>query len=150
MATARFTAEGAAGGTLLFVVGGSDGAGSLASCEAYNPANNTWSARNPVPGSAGQERQALATVGGRIHSIGGRDSGAEGSVGTALRYVNVFEVAANRWSAGPSLPRGLRDPAAAVLDGVIYVVGGKGSRGGADHYDGNDHVHRTLVSFKPE
>lgn len=150
MATPRVTVAGALGGTLLFAVGGSDGATSLSSCEAYNPANNTWSARNAVPGVAGQERQAVASVGARLYSIGGRDSGAEMSVGTAIRYVQVFEVAANRWSAGPSLPRGIRNPAAAVLDGVVYVIGGKGSRGGADHYDGNDHVHRTLMSFKPE
>lgn len=78
----------------------------------------TWRvyATMPVP----QQEGAADVVDGRIYSV----AGFVGQVTEASSLVQVYDVAADRWSQGPALPERLQHPAAAALGGKLYVVGG--------------------------
>ncbi|HEY7067537.1 MAG TPA: kelch repeat-containing protein [Chloroflexota bacterium] len=70
--------------------------------------------------SVPQQEGAADVLDGRIYSV----AGFVGQVTEASGLVQVYDVAADRWSEGPSLPERLHHPAAAALGGKLYVVGG--------------------------
>jgi N-acetylneuraminic acid mutarotase len=67
----------------------------------------------PIP----LEESAAAAGGGKLYVMGGFDA-----VGRSLSTVYVFDGTA--WSSGPGLPLGVDHPAAATLDGHVYLSGG--------------------------
>jgi N-acetylneuraminic acid mutarotase len=64
-----------------------------------------------------------AVVDGKIYAIGGANDTVTGNL--AFGTVEVFDLNANSWSTGMSLPTPRFHSAAAVVDGVIYVIGGR-------------------------
>lgn len=72
---------------------------------------------------------------GLLFSIGGRGKG-----GDPFSKIEVYSWLENRWTPGPRLLMPRRHVAAAVIDGIIYAVGG---------HNGSEHLN-TVESFNPE
>lgn len=89
--------------------------------EAYDVNTDRWTTLAPLP--EGRHHIALAESGGRIYGIGGF-SGAIPDW-RAHATVFVYDVQANRWSAGPSLPQARAEGVVAAVKEKIYFIGGR-------------------------
>lgn len=78
--------------------------------------DSPWRDGPPVRGGVVQETAAVA-LDGKIYVIGGFQGAGVTSA------VQVFDTATETWSAGEPLPVALHHANAAVLDGVVYVLG---------------------------
>jgi len=117
----------------------------------YDDASNTWSDGPDMPVARG-EHVAL-DVDGKIYAIGGRIAGAPGAK-SFLEYVDtnsvdVFDTKQQTWSSGTSAPTPRNSQAAAVIDGKIYVVGGRQTQ---KDLDGKMRIVnvRTLEVYDPK
>jgi N-acetylneuraminic acid mutarotase len=89
---------------------------------SYDPNADRWNSRAPMP----TPRSRLAVVAlprpdgsTQILTIGGLIAGVE-----AARTVEIYEAEEDSWHTAPPLPAGTAGPSAAVLDGLVYVIGG--------------------------
>jgi len=79
-----------------------------------------WSEGAPMP--TPRDHLAAVLVQNKIYAIGGRHGGI-------LRNVDIYDIATDTWSQGPSLPRPMSAMAAGLLaDGRIHVIGGEDPR----------------------
>lgn len=97
----------------------------------YDPANDSWKALAPMPTKRGSP--VAAVVDGKIYVIGGATmhpgSKAEvihparphRSVGT----VEIYDPGTDSWQTGSPMPTARNHAAAGVVDGKIYVIGGR-------------------------
>ncbi|MFC7379847.1 Kelch repeat-containing protein [Brevundimonas sp. GCM10030266] len=102
---------------------------------------DSWRPMTPIP--APLSETVGACVDGRIHLIGGRTPGGSANgdwndqADTPIH--RVFIPAENRWTDARPLPMARNSAAAAVLDGAIWVAGGRtvggGGTGRLDRYD---------------
>lgn len=86
-----------------------------------------WSRRARMPRRLGET--VAARVGGRIHLVTGSlhpEDGAGGETGAHL----VYDPATDDWAEARPAPTPRSSAAGAVLDGAIYVAGGRRRRGG--------------------
>jgi hypothetical protein len=119
MPTPRTAAGAAAIGGKVYVFGGVtgfSGQGWTTAIEVYDPATNTWTAGlTPMPRAAAEF--AFAIVGSKALVIGG-------SGGASWTTVDEYDTVTNRWTTRTPMPSPRRAPAAAVLDGHVFVIGG--------------------------
>ena len=106
--------------TEILAVGGFNRGGCLDSTESYNSITNSWKDTEKMSGVRG--RLCTTLVGDKIYAIGGSDGKRE------LSSVEVLHLSKDphRWEkleAAMPTPRSCLG--AAVLDGVVYVVGGE-------------------------
>ncbi len=89
--------------------------------EAYSPANNAWRPITPLPKpiSGG----LVLSDGNLLYLLGGWD-GEE-----YLTDVYVYDSSSESWQTMPSMSAGRGFAAGGILDGKIFVVGGKNERG---------------------
>jgi N-acetylneuraminic acid mutarotase len=66
-----------------------------------------------------REEVAVVALGQEVFVLAGYDAQGRDSNSTF-----IFDVATRQWRVGPPLPLGLNHPAAAVLEGQIYLAGG--------------------------
>lgn len=104
----------------------------------------------PVP----QTEAVVAEYEGRIHVIGGRTPRQAGASAWAeYRDVNwhyIYDIAKNSWSEGAPLPAPRNSAAVGVIDGFIYVAGGRTMDGGnIDNLDRYDPVTNRWESLQP-
>ena len=126
MPTARTNAGLAAVNGILYVVGGSDG-GTLATLEAYDPVTDTWTTKAPMP--TARHSPGVAVVNGILYVVGGA-TGAEPTHGT-LATVEAYDPATDTWTPRLSMPTSRSRLGVAVIDGILYAVGGLNSPLGA-------------------
>ena len=107
--------EDADGQPEMWVMGGSAGGSILGTVEAYNPRTNTW--RSCLPLSQGRARAVAGVVGGRLVVAGGWDG-----VGH-LKSVEAYTPTG--WTQLPPLPHATTAATACVLNGRLYVMGGR-------------------------
>ncbi len=97
----------------------------------YDPGNDTWKALAPLPTKRGSPTAAV--VDGKIYVIGGATTN-EGSKDPAVhparphRVVGtneVFDPATNSWAARSPMPTARNHVASGVVNGKIYVIGGR-------------------------
>jgi N-acetylneuraminic acid mutarotase len=97
----------------------------------YDPAADTWRQMAPAPVARGAHNAVV--VDNRIHLIGGAGLHA-GSKETALHPARphralstheVFDPATNAWSTRAEMPTARNHAAAGVIDGRIFVIGGR-------------------------
>ncbi len=125
------------GNELLMIFGGRDNFGAVVNTvQGYNPVTNTtvdYTATDPYPeltSPGGGE-----VVGNKAYSFGGFDATA------TTAGCHVFDVTAAdgaRWSSCPDLTLSRSYIGTAVVDGVIYAVGG-------DTWDGASLIAQTIV-----
>ena len=121
MPTARYdVGVGAINGILYVVGGGSPPHSYYGSLDAYNPATNTWDTSLPPLPTVRHTGAAVAVVNGVLYVVGGSTASGE-----QLATLEGFDPSKGNWSTAlPPMPTARTVPGAAVLDDVMYVVGG--------------------------
>lgn len=98
---------------------------------AYDPAADTWKALAPMPTKRGSP--VAATVNGKLYVIGGASTHPGSSEPAvlpnrphrALATVEEYDPATNTWRARAPMPTARNHAAIGVVDGKIYVIGGR-------------------------
>ncbi len=84
---------------------------------AYDVATETWTssglAARPFPG----DHHAAEVVNGKLYLFGGLGGGSEGKV-------QIYDPAANQWTAGAPMPFAAGSSSSAVIGNQVYVAGG--------------------------
>lgn len=96
----------------------------LGTVEEYDPANNTWRERSPMP--TPRNHFVVAAVNGKIYAIGGRLASPFVSLGSDTDVVEEYDPATDMWGvprARMTTPRA--SMVAGVYNGRIYISGGE-------------------------
>lgn len=105
-------------GGLLYAVAGEAAGGMTNAVYAYDPAANTWAAKENYPISV--QSPVLRAAGGKLYGIGGYNS----STGTFYKKVYEYDPGANTWTEKTDMPTAREDMGSAVIGTKIYVFGG--------------------------
>jgi len=97
---------------------------SLASHSVFDIPSGTYLAGPFAPLVTARNHAYSGVIGGKLYVTGGRAPGHEGDDGSNVASTEVYDPAANSWSALPDLPTPRSGGASAVLDGKLYVIGG--------------------------
>lgn len=99
--------------------------------EAYSVATDTWRVLPPM--KTPRRDAAAGFFGGRLYVVGGCNDGPGGTSSTAcaaLSSVEVFDAAANAWTAGPPLGTARHGHGVGVCPGVgLLALGGSAEPG---------------------
>jgi len=114
----------------VYAMGGIAGVGNvrrvLDVVEVYDPAKDSWTSLAAMP--IGNSNAGAATIGSKIHLIGGRVKAGADAEGSATSKVFVYDAATGKWETGPSLNQERTGLEACAVEGTIFAVGGA-SRG---------------------
>jgi N-acetylneuraminic acid mutarotase len=134
----------AAGAGLLVAIGGRDGSledhSMLSATEIYDPATDQWrtGAELPVPraglGTA-SDGEAVIVLGGERFTTDAGDWEPE-TIGTVDRY----DVAADAWSSLEPLPVPRHGIAAAIVNDILYAIGGSTAAGTVENVTDVDRI----------
>ena len=120
----RFASAAAVLDGRLHLIGGwnysNTASASVASHDIYDPVAGTWTAAAPL--STARNAAAAAVLEGRIVVVGGRAPGIRASDQNSLASCEIYDAAADRWTAGPALPQ--------ARAGLAAVRGGLAAGGG--------------------
>jgi len=86
---------------------------------SYDPKSDTWTAKSPLPAGTQRAAGCVAVDAGLMYVVGGASDGK--SVANAARY----DAAADKWEELPPLPERREHCSAGVIDGVLYIAGGR-------------------------
>jgi N-acetylneuraminic acid mutarotase len=97
----------------------------------YDPAADSWKSLAPMPSK--RTAAAAVGVGGKIYVIGGVtfSPGTEGkplggnNPGLTVNANEAYDPATNRWEERRPMPTPRNHPAAGVVGGKVYVIGGR-------------------------
>jgi N-acetylneuraminic acid mutarotase len=111
----------------IYVIGGYTGNGSSYLTQIYSPAADTWSNGSTVPsnpkgyypGGAGATTGVYAPK--RIYVFGGSEAGL---FGMSLNTTLVYDPEKDAWSYGARMITGRSSMGVAVVDDVLYTIGG--------------------------
>jgi N-acetylneuraminic acid mutarotase len=98
---------------------------SVTTVQVYDPAADSWTLGPPLPGPVNHTTAASAN--GKLYLLGGQSSAAGG--GPFLDTVYELDPAVGEWVLKAPMPRARGGGAAAVVDGRIYVAGGRPPHG---------------------
>jgi len=118
----------------IFVWGG--GYGTEENIDVYFPRDNSWIR---LANGLAQSNFGSVYYGGLVYSIGG-DCCASSPVSTVQTYSPSNPGA---WAPGVNLPNARAGAATVILDGSIYVIGGRSSNGGSSFLN-------SVVVFDPQ
>jgi len=115
----------------IFVLGGQDeyhDPMNLDLTQIYDPETNTWSQGTPIPtatvaAAAGVTSGTIAPE--RIYVMGG-----DGGFFYPLDRNYVYDPQADVWNTGTAIPTPRINPAVAVVNDLVYVIGGTSGPGG--------------------
>ena len=93
---------------------------------SYNPAKNKWIQGPEIPSSRKRGSAGLVEHNGLLYVIAGNTDGHDGGY---IPWLDVFDPSSGQWTILPDAPRSRDHFHAAVLDGKIYVAGGRLSGG---------------------
>jgi len=130
MPTARYGMAVAAGGSLLYAVGGYGGS-RLTLNEMYDPRGDTWTAKTSMVNA--RNGTYGAALDGWVYVVGGYNGVSR------LNIVEGYDVLADTWYTLPLLATQRTVPAAVGLNGKLYVFGG---------FDGTNY-HRMVERYDP-
>lgn len=126
MAAARSSLSTGVIDGILYAAGGFAPTGDVGTLEAYDPKTNTWTTRASM--RAPRSAAAAAEVAGILYVLGGQLQDRENVVKTAT--VEAYDPKTNTWTGKPSMPTPRNGLAAAVVDGILYAVGGHNDSSG--------------------
>lgn len=101
----------------LLVMGGHDGASSIASCEQYDAGTDTWTPMSPLREPRSDLSAAVAM--GAVFTMGGINLR-----GTCVNTVEVFNQNTRRWQSAAPMPNAREGSSTAVINDRVYVIGG--------------------------
>ena len=90
----------------------------------YSVAEDRWTRLADMPTARGA--LAVGAIDGKLYAPGGMTSGRP--LGHAVRTLEVYDIARDRWSRGPDMPTAREHAGGTVLDGHLYVLGGRDAR----------------------
>jgi N-acetylneuraminic acid mutarotase len=96
----------------------------------YDPATDDWSEREPAPHH--HHRAAVGVINGKIYVAGGmtntlRDDATYQYGPEPWAELDVYNPATNVWTTKASMPTARWGAAGGVIDGKLYVAGGRGT-----------------------
>jgi N-acetylneuraminic acid mutarotase len=102
----------------FYLAGGTNSVGSpTTGLNVYDPVNNTWTPRAPMP--TARSFLAAGVANGIVYAVGG----VTGT--TAVATVEAYNPGTNSWTARAPLPQGVSRPAGVgAINGVLYLAGG--------------------------
>jgi Kelch motif len=111
----------------IYVIGGNTGNGSSYLTQIYSPATDTWNNGSTVPsvpkgyypGGAGATTGVYAPK--RIYVFGGSEAGL---FGMSLNTTLVYDLEKDAWSYGARMITARSNMGVAVVDDVLYTIGG--------------------------
>ncbi|MGH7311596.1 MAG: Kelch repeat-containing protein [Candidatus Rokuibacteriota bacterium] len=113
-------------GGKIYVLGGYPSSRiSVTTVQVYDPVADTWSLAAALP--VALNHTMAAVVGGRLYLAGGQAGNM--SQGPFVDTVYEYDPAANAWASKAPMPTARSSGASAVVDGKIYVAGGRPPRG---------------------
>jgi N-acetylneuraminic acid mutarotase len=118
MPAAGMVAAGVLDGTIVVVGGGSNGP--TAATNVYDIASNTWHAGVPMPARRALMRAGVAN--GGLFVVGGTVDGSQAY--DTWVYYPATNARPEGWAGVGSIPTPRSQAAAAVVDDVVYVIGG--------------------------
>jgi N-acetylneuraminic acid mutarotase len=96
----------------------------LSTVEEYDPADNTWRTRSPMP--TPRNHTAAGVVDGKIYVIGGRIGAAFIAASSDLANVEAYDPATDTWGRPlAKMPTARSGLDVGVYKGRIYVAGGE-------------------------
>jgi hypothetical protein len=111
-------------GDQIYIIGGADQLGNVtAKVWLYDPIFHNYTAMAPMPAARYRFGAAYDPVNNKIVVAGGRISD-DGTAATCVGPTYIYDVAANTWNSGASIPVIGSDQCAGTLNGLVYVVGG--------------------------
>lgn len=84
----------------------------------YDPDDDRWRERRPMPAGTERGASAVAVIDGRIFVVGGLR-------GASVATFSAYDPVADEWESLPDLPLALDHLAAGAVDGVLYALGGR-------------------------
>jgi N-acetylneuraminic acid mutarotase len=121
MPTARCIMDSAVVDGKIYVIGGAPvSQGAIAVVEEYDPATDTWRTRADMP--TARQMETVAAVDGIIYVIGGNEGLPAGD--RDLSVVEAYDPATDTWTRKADMPAARCGPTSAVVNGIIYVIGG--------------------------
>jgi len=107
----------------IYAIGGLNNDTQLAVNDEYNPVTNTWTPKTPMP--TARSGVAIAVYQNKIYCIGGTVGNGEELVSGFTGVNEVYDPVKNTWETKASMPTPRADLCASVVDGKIYLIGGK-------------------------
>jgi N-acetylneuraminic acid mutarotase len=139
MPTGRQGLAAAAAGNKVYAIGGWTGSGSTGAVEEYDPATDTWT---PVAGlPTPRNRLAAGAVNGKIYVVGGTSGPSQSPVIHAT--LEEYDPATDTWNPKADMPTARRSLAVAVLNGLLYAIGGNDGSGSVPTVEAYDPVTDT-------
>ncbi|HEY7163681.1 MAG TPA: kelch repeat-containing protein [Candidatus Binatia bacterium] len=127
-------------GGILYILGGQIPAcHSLDSVWAYDPSIDSWTLKTPMP--LARSGGAAGVINGKIYVIGGNSQAFCGDPQNQLpTSVDVYDPATDTWSTAAPIPNPRQTHSVAVINGLLYVMGGNGPSGDLDP---------TVIAYDP-
>jgi N-acetylneuraminic acid mutarotase len=119
----------------IYAIGGKNDEISLAVNEEYDPVTDTWNTKEPMP--TARSGFAIAVYQSKIYVIGGTVGESTDLVSAFTGVVEVYDPATDSWETKTPMPTPRADFCANVVNGKIYLLGGK-------EYWTNDPYYRQL------
>lgn len=119
----------------IYYVGGLKGypGPSFGNVYVYDPVANKVTSAAPLPNGRDRGAAGIAVYQGKIYLAGGFHAGA------SVAFFDVYDPATNKWTALANMPERRDHVSAAVVGGLMYVIGGrtfgKGPQPQNDAYD---------------
>lgn len=106
---------------IIYVVGGVDANNVVGTVEAYDPATDSWTTKASMPTALALSEGGV--VNGILYVASGDPSIAPGTapVGT----VEAYDPASDSWTSKASIPTPRLVATGGVVNGIVYVVGGR-------------------------
>jgi len=122
----------------IYAIGGLNNHTQLAVNEEYNPVTDTWATRASMP--TARSGFAIAVYQNKIYCIGGTVGDSDNVVSGFTGVNEVYDPARNTWETKAPMPTPRADLCASVVDGKIYLIGGK------EYWEVNPFYHELNVT----
>jgi YVTN family beta-propeller protein len=109
----------------------------------YDPATNTWTTGATMPVSP-RRGLSVVTVAGKIYAIGGADNSLN-----PFNTVQMYDPITDTWNSKASMPTARSFASAAVVNNLVYVIGGLGDSSVLNKVEVYDPVANSWVSRNP-
>jgi N-acetylneuraminic acid mutarotase len=103
----------------IYAVGGQPGW--KTNLEMYDPATNTWVAKAPMP--TGRTGLGVGVINGILYAVGGNKVNGAGGV-SVLSTLEAYDPATDTWTTKASMPTPRDGLSVAVVNGILYAIGG--------------------------
>lgn len=107
----------------IYAIGGLRNNTQVAVVEEYDPINDKWTTKAPMP--TARSGFAIAVYQNKIYCIGGTVGDSSNIVSGFTGANEVYNPATNTWQTLSPMPTPRADLCASVVDGKIYLIGGK-------------------------